>query len=99
MKDKEKMVDFDHYAPNLQRVPFPPAEGDYEQAAQNPPPPNASLKSGEVPLPYTQTYTPDAPAPDPSQTTPGAPNIRDPQTPMPSNEEIDALNKSANLKE
>lgn len=99
MKDKNSLVDFDQYDPNLKRVPFPPTQQDYEEAAKKPPPPDASLQPGEVARPYNETYVPHAPAPDPSQTTPGAPDIRDPDTPAPSAEEMERLNKSVDLKE
>ncbi len=97
MDEKKKMVDFPHYDPDS-HVTFPPSEG----AATCPPapkrdhtqPPHETREK-----PYHQDYEPEFPTADPSQTTPGAPNIRDPHTKLPPDTDLSKLSPDVDLKD
>lgn len=95
MSKKDKMVDSPGYDPDA-RVPFPPPAGGSSpfgqpQARKQPPAPSKK--------PYYETYTPDPPAPDPSQTDPNAPDIRDVDARLPKDADLDALSPKVELKE
>lgn len=73
MSKKRELIDMPGYEAG-QKVAFPPTqEEDYMPRAPRDMPDEMPRKE-----PYTHTYEPETPAPDPSQTTPGAPDIRDP---------------------
>lgn len=95
MADKNKMVDFPDYNPDA-RVPFPPQPGDETPFGKSKP--RKEQEQGEK-QPYYETYAPDPPTPDPSQTTPGAPDIRDPATKNLSEEQLKDLSPNIDLKE
>ena len=80
---KDKMVDFPQYDPD-RRVPFPPPPGSESPFGQARPKKDAPAP--EAKRPYYEDYDPDPPSPDPSQTTPGAPDIRDIGTQVPDGE-------------
>ncbi|NLW79292.1 MAG: hypothetical protein GXY32_07785 [Ruminococcaceae bacterium] len=87
MADKDKMVDFPEYDPNA-RVPWPPKPGSESPFGKKP-----VRKEEEKPekKPYYETYDPDPPTADPSQTKPGAPDIRDPDTRLPEGTDLGEL--------
>lgn len=90
MKDKKEMVDFPEYEPEG-RISFPP--GPDEKPVKDKARPEE--KRGK---PYTETYDPDPKSADPSQTMPGAPDIRDPGTKLPPDEELHKLSPDVDLK-
>lgn len=92
--DKNKMVDYPDYDPD-RRVPFPPEEDaktpfGTPNTRQDEPQPKGA--------PYHQTYQSEWPTPDPSQTTPGAPNLRDPDTRLPEDTDLSKLSPDIDLK-
>lgn len=92
MKDKRESIDVPGYKPD-ERVAFPPkgSESYLEPRSTNVP--------REAKPPYSETYLPEAPAPDPSQTQPDMPDIRDIDTPAPSDAELAGLSPNIDLKE
>lgn len=94
MEKKRELVDIPGYDPS-RRVAFPPAgPEDYTEQTdiRHPAPP--------VPqTPYRERYDPDAPAPDPSQTQPGAPDIRAPEAPLDAGADLEGLSPDVALKE
>lgn len=88
--DKKKMVDYPEYEPDG-RIPFPPEPG--EKPEDRPPrQPEAAAKP-----PYHEAYDPDPRSTDPSQTMPGAPDIRDPATKLPPDTDLSKLSPDVNL--
>ncbi|MDL2219005.1 hypothetical protein LJC04_01525 [Ruminococcaceae bacterium OttesenSCG-928-O06] len=91
---KDKMVDFPEYDPD-RRVPFPPpADAKSPFGTPN------TRKEAEAPKgpPYHQTYDPDPVTPDPSQTTPGAVDIRDPNARLPEDADLSKYSPDVELK-
>lgn len=98
MPEKDKMVDFPAYDPEA-RVPFPP-----EPAAEKSSPfgktPARKAPDSPKKQPYYENYSPDPPAPDPSQTSPGMPDVRDPGTRLGAGgEDLAALSPDVDLTE
>lgn len=104
MANKEKSIDAPGYDPNLKHVPFPPTPEDYERAkaagdsetAEGGPTAGDGAKAAGK-QPYYENYTPDAPAPDPSQTAPGATDIRDPHARLAEGETTEKMSPDVNL--
>ena len=97
MSEKKQMVDFPHYDPDS-HVPFPPSGGEASTAA--PPKRDHSQPAhGKGATPYHQDYDPDPVTVDPSQTTPGAPDIRDPGTKLPPDTDLSKLSPNVDLKD
>lgn len=98
MAKKDKMVDFPEYDPHA-KVPFPP--GPKAQAPASPFGKTPARREKQAPekQPYYQNYTPDPPAPDPSQTVPGMPDVRDPATKLPEGADLGKLSPDVDLKE
>lgn len=94
MANKDKMVDYPGYDPDA-RIPFPPGPGasPFGKSTPRKPEPKPEKK------PYYETYDADLPAPDPSQTTPGAPDIRDPDTRLEGDADLGKLSPDVDLKE
>ncbi|MGD9559925.1 MAG: hypothetical protein AB7V55_04875 [Oscillospiraceae bacterium] len=93
--DKDKMVDYPDYDPN-QRVPFPPQPGATSPFGT----PGARKEEEQEPQkPYYETYDPDPVTVDPSQTTLGAPDIRDPHLKLPEDADLDELSPNIDHKE
>ena len=92
---KDKMVDFPQYDPE-RKVPWPPP-ADAKAPYGEPSP----VKEEAAPdkKPYHQDYPSETPTPDPSQTTPGAPNLRDPDTRLPDGEDLSKYSPDIDLKE
>ena len=93
MADKNKMVDFPDFNPD-KRVPFPPGPGS--PFGQSPP---KKKEEPEAKTPFYENYNPDPAAPDPSQTTPGAADIRDPAAKLPNDDELEKYSPDVDLKE
>lgn len=83
MPEKNKMVDFPDYDPD-KRVPFPPGGSPFGQT----PPQKRTPEEPQQKKPFYEEYDPDPVTPDPSQTTPGAIDIRDPHAKPPSDDEL-----------
>lgn len=100
MKEKDKLIDFPGYDPTLEHLPFPPSQEDYKNARQSDEiGVVGSHLQGEAPPPYNETYVAEVPTPDPAQTTPGQPNIRDIDAPELTPEQLKALSPGNDLKE
>lgn len=95
MANKDKMVDFPGYDPNA-KVPFPPGKEPSSPFGKTPqrPPKDAPKKT-----PLYENYNPDPPAPDPSQTVPGMPDVRDPDTRLADEADLGVLSPDVDLKE
>lgn len=88
--DKKQLIDYPDYQPD-KRVPFPPSEeGEYVEGKLNRHTPREEKKD------YYKNYDPDPQTPQPAATTPGAPNLHDPDTRL-TGEETEKLSASADL--
>lgn len=97
MDKKEKSVDAPGYDPNLKRVPFPPTPEDYRQAEKNLAEGLYAPKPEPEKVPYHENYPPEAPSPDPSQTMPGATDIRDPHARLAEDETTENMSPDVKL--
>ena len=96
MAQKDKMVDFPEYDPSA-KVSFPPGPQPTAKSPFGKTPARKEKQSPEK-QPYYQNYNPDPPAPDPSQTVPGMPDVRDPATKLPNGTDLDKLSPDVDLK-
>ncbi|MDL2324282.1 hypothetical protein LJC61_03920 [Ruminococcaceae bacterium OttesenSCG-928-A16] len=85
MKKERGLIDVPGFDPD-EKVAFPPTEPEHRTKQQ--PPPAGVKPTGK---PYDATYVPEWPTADPAQTTPGAPNIRNIDEAMPTEEELKRL--------
>ena len=97
MSNREKSIDAPNYDPNLKHVPFPPNEEDYRQAREDLDAGRYEEKAVPPKAPLSDNYQPDAPAPDPSQTRPGATDIRDPGARLKPGEDASSMSPDVNL--
>lgn len=100
MKDPKKLIDFPKYDPSIEHLPFPPSKKDYKNAAHSDEIGVAGRYVDIAPqAPYSDTYCAEAPTPDPSQTEPGQPDIRDIDNDAVTDEQLKALSPNPELKE
>ena len=91
--DKKKLVDYPDYQPEGRR-PFPPtSEAGSTPVEKAPREPKKVEKK-----PYYETYDPDPKSTDPTKTTPGAPDIHEPGTVLPSDTDLSQWSPDVNMK-
>lgn len=89
---KDSMVDYPEYNPN-ERVPFPPGAGT---PGKLPDPSIQKAKPAGKDSDYYTKYNPGSETPDPSKTTPGAPDLTSIHTRL-TDEEAKKLNPDVEL--
>lgn len=94
MAAKDKMVDHPEYNPD-ERVSFPPKGKSKTPFGKTP---ERKTEEKEAKQPYYETYNPDPPTADPSQTMPGAPDIRNPDTKLPEGTDLSKLSPDMDFK-